>query len=539
MEKLVTAVKFKLNPTKEELIEFDNYFTEYSKAVNFAIKKIYQITKDIKFLGKKKEGIWIFPNDVCDYCNSKKEIRYQDKKNKKNICNDCYKNNFDVNALRKKMVPVIRGKRKEKLDSKLNIKNATNRIAPTHMHFAVREAYQIIKSLKAQRKKRIRKLNKDRQKLKKFEEMLDPSKRLEIPLRGRQKEKRYIHKSDKEKISEHFGYTEKQIINKIKILKRNIEREEKSLRKKSLITFKGNRIQLTPPKFDYDDNRVAFTLFKKKRYRIFATNVSSKKSKQFFQKKLDEIKKQKPNYAYLIRKEKRMLSNKKKEILNKKNLLYDYYLQYTISTPVTLKEQYDYVLGIDTNIGKTAVCVMISRENPKKPVLVKFIKGRIAEIKIKNRKQKAYLIGVHNRKRKIKKLRPIRFKIDNILHNISKEIVSIAKEKNACIVIEDLEKIKKSRIRQSRRERFYVSLFVARKLANFIQYKSLREGIKVIRIPPEFTSRICSHCGSNRIQRPYKNTISLMKCDNCGIELNADYNAAYNIAQKGLKELNS
>ena len=73
-----------------------------------------------------------------------------------------------------------------------------------------------------------------------------------------------------------------------------------------------------------------------------------------------------------------------------------------------------------------------------------------------------------------------------------------------------------------------------------MDYKAKREGIKVEYISPENTSKECSHCGEKvDTQRPFNGNSSLFKCNKCGIQLNADYNASINIAKKGLKVLKS
>ena len=63
-----------------------------------------------------------------------------------------------------------------------------------------------------------------------------------------------------------------------------------------------------------------------------------------------------------------------------------------------------------------------------------------------------------------------------------------------------------------------------------IEYKAERVGIKVKYVDPAFTSQTCSKCGyvdeENRI------TQDKFECQKCGFTLNADHNAAINIARK-------
>jgi hypothetical protein len=265
------------------------------------------------------------------------------------ICNSCYQNEFGESGIRKKLVPV----KDRKVASNLIISNATKRLAKTHYHYAVRDAIQILEANKRQRNQRIRRYLRDKKRLKEFEEMLNNlDKRIEIPLKGKQWVKRYIHISQKDRVNELRGYKIKQIMDKIKILARNLERERKSLRKKSPIKFKGTRITLTPSiKFNVQNSILKLTLRQSKDYNFSGINVSNPHGKKYFDEKLNEIKNQKPKYAYLIRKikcEHRNLSNEKKEDLQKEGkYIYDYYLQYTIETIPEIRKSFDGIIGID------------------------------------------------------------------------------------------------------------------------------------------------------------------------------------------------
>ena len=66
-------------------------------------------------------------------------------------------------------------------------------------------------------------------------------------------------------------------------------------------------------------------------------------------------------------------------------------------------------------------------------------------------------------------------------------------------------------------------------LQQFITYKASAYGIEVRKINPYHTSQICSCCGhweeGQRVDQAH------FKCKTCGTELNADFNAARNIAK--------
>lgn len=64
-----------------------------------------------------------------------------------------------------------------------------------------------------------------------------------------------------------------------------------------------------------------------------------------------------------------------------------------------------------------------------------------------------------------------------------------------------------------------------------LAYKLQWRGGRLIVIPPQYTSRTCSHCGS--VDRQSRPTQAKFKCTACGYELNADHNAALNILAAG------
>ena len=73
-------------------------------------------------------------------------------------------------------------------------------------------------------------------------------------------------------------------------------------------------------------------------------------------------------------------------------------------------------------------------------------------------------------------------------HYISRRIVEIAKEYNAVIVLENLNKLK-TRVNGSRRFNKRLSLWVYRRIQGYIHYKALVEGLHVVYVNPRGTSR--------------------------------------------------
>jgi IS605 OrfB family transposase len=121
-----------------------------------------------------------------------------------------------------------------------------------------------------------------------------------------------------------------------------------------------------------------------------------------------------------------------------------------------------------------------------------------------------------------------RFRKD-INHQISKELVKIAKGTSQGIALEKLKGIReKTTVRKAERARHSSWSFY--QLQNFIKYKSKLNGVEVKFVNPKDTSRECSKCGftdkENRKDQEH------FECLKCGFKDHADINAAVNIARR-------
>ncbi|MHA2094955.1 MAG: RNA-guided endonuclease InsQ/TnpB family protein [Candidatus Hodarchaeales archaeon] len=68
------------------------------------------------------------------------------------------------------------------------------------------------------------------------------------------------------------------------------------------------------------------------------------------------------------------------------------------------------------------------------------------------------------------------------------------------------------------------------KLVQMLEYKAKLVGIKVIRVNEAYTSQQCSKCG--HVEKKNRRSRGSFCCLRCGIQLNADYNAACNILHR-------
>jgi len=524
---VTTGIKFKLDVDKETRKKLDDYFDEYGKAINFAVKIIQKNLKEDRFAGKialgedkkpllDKDGkkIYNYPNESCSCGNQVR--RYV---NAKPFCVDCYKLKFTENGIRKRMYSA----RGRKADSDINIKNSTNKISKTHFNYAIREGFILDKSLKKQRSKRIKKLLELKRKLQEFIDIRQGQMVL-CPKIKNQRVDKFIHpswlKRDK-KLEEFRGYSLSVVEGKIKIFNRNILREEDSLRQRGHVNFKANRIMLDKSVRFLDGGKVNFNLNKglPKEYLLDLPKKENKLS--WLNEKISLIKLQKPKYAYLLRREG------------------SFFIQYTIENVPKTFSDYLGAIGIDRGISHIAVCTFVSKNGVNKaPVF--FSSGEILKLKSLQKQRDLFLRGKHNKIRKKSNMRNIDNKINLILHKYSRNIVNLAKSEKAFIVFEKLEKIKKSRFKMSKSLQYKLSQFTFKKLSDLVEYKAKIEGIKVDYVPPEYTSKECSHCGEKvDTQRPFNGNSSLFKCNKCRVQLNADYNASINIAKKSLNISNN
>src|SRR5208283_3922686 len=134
--------------------------------------------------------------------------------------------------------------------------------------------------------------------------------------------------------------------------------------------------------------------------------------------------------------------------------------------------------------------------------------------------------GTKSAKRHLRKLsgKERRFK-KNTNHVISKFIVSYAARHLMGIGLEDLYSFKVT-VRKEQRDKFGKWAF--NELGQFITYKAAIAGVPVVKINPRNTSRTCSKCG--HCEKANRKTQDQFECISCEFKINADLNAAINIA---------
>lgn len=135
-------------------------------------------------------------------------------------------------------------------------------------------------------------------------------------------------------------------------------------------------------------------------------------------------------------------------------------------------------------------------------------------------------------RRRLKKLgdKEARYRKD-VNHRIAKALVLKAKDTKRGIALEDLKGIRQ-RTRFPKSQRNKISGWAFAQLRTFIQYKAKLHGVEVVAVDPRNTSRECSCCGC--VDKRSRRSQSEFVCVSCGLQLNADYNAARNIRKRAL-----
>jgi len=126
-------------------------------------------------------------------------------------------------------------------------------------------------------------------------------------------------------------------------------------------------------------------------------------------------------------------------------------------------------------------------------------------------------------------------------HKIGKELVSEAKLLGAALAFEDLSNILKSLNQKPRTktERRRTNNWAFYQLRMFTSYKAAIAGVPIVLVPAPYTSQTCSRCHHIHPERgkSYRNG-KRFKCGHCGLEDDADINAAKTIASLGVVFVN-
>lgn len=144
------------------------------------------------------------------------------------------------------------------------------------------------------------------------------------------------------------------------------------------------------------------------------------------------------------------------------------------------------------------------------------------------RRRKQARLGMRSKRTDYEMSEAERNWVNNFYHGATRSIIKFALQNNCgTIHIEDLTALRTRELAEDNSDRQRV-VWVPSKLAQMLDYKCKEFGIDLVKINPRNTSRRCSSCG--HIDKASRVSQSKYICVNCGEEMNADYNAARNIA---------
>lgn len=192
-------------------------------------------------------------------------------------------------------------------------------------------------------------------------------------------------------------------------------------------------------------------------------------------------------------------------------------------------QQNSKILGIDRGIKKIAV----TSDN-------KFYSGdklRFVCTKYQQLRRRLQKAGTQSAKRHLKALsgKERRFKAD-VNHQISKKIIN-SLNSGDIIALEKLKGIRNRKV--GKKLRTALNSWNFYQLQQFLTYKALAKGIKVVYVNAAYTSTTCSECGyEHKDNRPNQSTFQCTTPEIGGCskrKLNADLNAARNISSRASK----
>lgn len=216
----------------------------------------------------------------------------------------------------------------------------------------------------------------------------------------------------------------------------------------------------------------------------------------------------------------------------------DIILNLSLTMPKEIKEfDENKVVGVDLGIAIPAMCALNTNSYSRKSIgsADDFLRVRTKIRAQRRRLQKSLnqTSSGHGRNKKLRALDKFskyeKHWVQNYNHYVSKQVVDFAIKNNAKYInLEDLEGYG-----EKEKNKFILNNWSYYELQQYIAYKAEKYGIEVRKINPYHTSQVCSCCGHwESGQRVNQKTFICKnpECEKFGEEVNADFNAARNIA---------
>jgi IS605 OrfB family transposase len=313
------------------------------------------------------------------------------------------------------------------------------------------------------------------------------------------------------------------------LIQRLEKQKKKLLKPPKTPGFKGNILNIHANYIRFlDEEHLRIAKLKEPVLKFFGADVKKPKGKDFFQKAIKNLLSTRSvsrTQAYALIKR----TKTKREYI----FVFNYPVTQKVEIPEPTK-QYK-VMGIDRGINHIAVTAIINNPDSK-PFGICFYKNPSLHSKLKFARIR-HIIQKKTLREKERWERSSVFgqKVKNLAklarHEISKQIVKQAHENRPIvIVLEDIKRIKQRVLLKKKgleKENFKASNADYVDLQRMIQYKANLLGIPVKYIRPEYTSQVCY-----RHNTPGRRNKQTFYCEKYNHQLNADLNAAINVAKR-------
>ncbi|MBR8835027.1 MAG: transposase [Stigonema ocellatum SAG 48.90 = DSM 106950] len=206
-----------------------------------------------------------------------------------------------------------------------------------------------------------------------------------------------------------------------------------------------------------------------------------------------------------------------------------YYINIQLESEAPVPAQTEKVLGVD--LGRTDIAFTSDGEKYSGEKITK-VRDKYARVRASIQKKAAK--GTRSSRRRCRRLlqrlsgKERRFQT-HINHVISCRTVQQAKAKEQTIALEDLTGIRERTNQQprSKTERRRANSWAFYQLRQFLVYKAVKFGVKLVFVNPRYTSQTCHKCLHihPELGESYRNGKSFV-CGHCGWKGDADYNGA-------------
>lgn len=201
-----------------------------------------------------------------------------------------------------------------------------------------------------------------------------------------------------------------------------------------------------------------------------------------------------------------------------------FYLMLVVEVPETTPHDTTEYLGIDLGVKNIAVDSSGEIHSGAKLNALRH-RHRKLRAKLQSKCTKSAKRLLKKRKRKERRM------ATDVNHCISKKVVQKAQRHNLGIALEDLSGIRKNTVVR-KHQRSKHSSWAFYQLKQFIQYKAIIAGVKVVCVDPAYTSQTCPIC--KHISKSNRKSQSIFICQNCGHTDHADIIAAQNVSVRAL-----